>query len=54
MIIHEMPQGSEEWFAVKCGKISASHISDVLAKGKGITRKNYMMRILAERLSGIP
>ena len=54
MIIHTMEQGSPEWFAVKCGKVSASNISSVMAKGKGITRKNYMMRLLAERLSGIP
>jgi putative phage-type endonuclease len=49
-----MPQRSEEWYAVKCGKISASSLSDVLAKGKGITRRNYMLRLVAERLSGIP
>ena len=54
MIIHEMKQGSEEWHLIKCGKISASSMSDVLAKGKGVTRRNYMLRLLAERLSGIP
>lgn len=54
MIIHEMEQQSPEWFAVKCGKVSASHMSDVLAKGSGVTRKKYMMKLLAERLSGIP
>ena len=54
MIIHEMQQRSDEWYAVKCGKISASSVSDVLAGGKGITRKKYMMRLLAENVSGIP
>ena len=58
MIIHEMPQLSDEWFAVKCGKISASNMSAVLAKGRGNseskTRKSYMCRLIAERLSGMP
>lgn len=54
MIIHTMPQRSDEWYAVKCGKISASSMSDVLSQGKGITRRNYMLRLIAERLSGIP
>ena len=54
MIIHKMEQGSPDWFEVKCGKISASNISDVLAKGQGKTRHSYMMRILSERMTGIP
>jgi len=54
IIIHTMPQRSDEWSAVKCGKISASNMSDVLAKGQGKTRRAYMMRLLAERISGIP
>ena len=44
-------QGSEEWHAVRRGHVSASNISAVMAKGKGITRRNYMMRIIAERNS---
>ncbi len=47
-----MKQLSDEWFAAKNGKVSASHISDVMAKGKGTTRKNYMMKLLVERLTG--
>lgn len=54
MIIHEMAQRSPEWYNIKCGKISASSMSDVLAKGKGVTRRNYMIKLIAERLSGIP
>jgi len=57
-IIHTMPQGTDEWRAVKCGKISASSMADVLASrrngGESKTRKTYMLRLLAERLSGIP
>ena len=58
MIIHEMTQGSPEWHQVKCGKISSSCMSDVMAKGRGNaeskTRRSYMIRLIAERLSGIP
>lgn len=44
-------QGSEEWHRARLGYVSASSISDVMSKGKGITRKNYLMRIVAERLT---
>lgn len=54
MKIHTMQQRTDEWYKVKCGKISASSMSDVLSKGKGITRRNYMLKLIAERLSGIP
>lgn len=47
-------QGSPEWFQYKCGKVSASHISDVMAGGKGTTRKNYLARMVAERMSDTP
>lgn len=47
------PQGSAEWFNCKLGVISASHFSDVLAKGKGKTRRGYMSRLCGEILTGI-
>ena len=50
MKIHNCEQGSPEWFAVKCGKISASHFGDVLCKGAG--RRQHMLRVLSERMSG--
>jgi len=50
MIIHNCEQGSEEWFAVKCGKISASHFKDVLCQGDEYEK--YMRRVLSERMSG--
>lgn len=50
MIIHNCEQGSDEWFAVKLGKVSASHFKDVLNQKTG--RKLYMYRLLGERLSG--
>ena len=48
-------QGSPEWFAQRCGSVTASMMSHVLAVGKGgeaITRKNYRLQIVAERMSG--
>lgn len=58
MIIHDVLQRSPEWRKIRCGKIGASDMSAVLAKGRGgaesKTRKTLMYRVLAERLSGIP
>ena len=50
MIIHNCEQQSDEWFALRLGKITVSHFSDVLCKGAG--RKQYMIRLLSERLTG--
>lgn len=51
-----MEQLSPEWFAARCGKVTASRIADVMAKtrnGYGAGRKNYMAELVAERLTGI-
>jgi putative phage-type endonuclease len=48
-----LEQGSPEWRMVRLGHVSGSNISDVMSKGKGITRKNLMMKILAERMTGV-
>lgn len=45
-------QRSPEWFAARLGRITASHFSDVLSSGS--TRKTYMMKLLAERMTGEP
>lgn len=57
MIIHDVEQGSPEWFAARSGIPTASEISSVLAKGRSKnepskTRYNYMMKLLSERLTG--
>lgn len=53
-----MIQGSEEWLAARCGKVTASRVSAVMSKGKGnapsATRKNYMAELVTERLTGLP
>jgi putative phage-type endonuclease len=50
-----MQQQSESWFNARLGRVTASRISDVMAKtktGPSASRKNYMMQLLCERLTG--
>ena len=57
MKIIDFPQGSEEWLASRAGKVTASRISDVLAKiktGEAKTRRDYRYQIMAEILTGRP
>ena len=52
IIIHKMEQGSDEWFAVKAGKISASRAKDLMAKKTTATYQNLIHKIAAERVTG--
>lgn len=45
-------QGTPEWFDLRRGKVTASQIRDVMAKGQGKTRENYMAKLIVERLTG--
>lgn len=48
-------QGSPEWFAQRLGKVTASRLTDVLAKvktGEAAARANYRAELVAERLTG--
>jgi putative phage-type endonuclease len=50
-----MDQRTDSWFSARLGKVTASRISDVMAKtksGPSASRKNYMMQLLCERLTG--
>lgn len=52
-----MEQQSPEWFAARLGKVTASRISDMMAKTKsgwGASRANYAAELVAERLTGAP
>jgi putative phage-type endonuclease len=52
-----MEQLSEEWFAARCGKVTASRMGDLMAStksGYGAGRGNYMAELIAERLTGKP
>lgn len=51
-----MEQRSLEWFHARLGKVTASRVSDVVAKTKtgwGASRKNYEAQLIAERLTGM-
>ena len=52
-----MDQRTPEWFAARCGKVTASRMADVVAKtakGYGASRANYMAELVVERLTGKP
>ena len=52
-----MEQRTPEWYAARCGKVTASRLVDVIArtqKGWGAARGKYMEQIIAERLTGRP
>jgi putative phage-type endonuclease len=53
----EIVQGSPEWKALRCGKVTASRVADVVAKtktGYSASRANYLAQLIAERLTGSP
>jgi putative phage-type endonuclease len=50
-----MEQRSDEWFAARLGKVTASRVADIVAKtksGYSTSRANYMAELVAERLTG--
>lgn len=57
MKVIDFPQGSEEWLASRAGKVTASRVSDVLAKiktGEAAARADYKAQLVAEILTGKP
>ncbi len=50
-------QGSDEWKALRLGKVTASRVADIVAKtksGYSTSRANYAAQLIAERLTGTP
>ena len=50
-----MEQRTDDWFAARLGKVTASRVADVIAKtktGYGASRANYMADLVVERLTG--
>lgn len=48
-------QRTEDWFAARLGKVTASRVADVVAKtktGYSASRANYMAELICERLTG--
>ena len=57
MKILDFPQGSPEWLQARAGKVTASCITDVMAKiksGEAAARADYRAQIVAEILTGRP
>jgi putative phage-type endonuclease len=53
----DVVQGTDEWKRARAGLVTASRVSDVLAKtksGPAASRKNYAAEIIVERLTGTP
>ena len=49
-----MEQRTEDWFAARLGKVTASRVADILAKtksGYSASRDNYMAQLICERLT---
>ena len=52
-----MEQRTDDWFAARVGKVTASRVADVVAKtksGYSTSRENYMAQLVCERLTGKP
>lgn len=53
----DFEQGTPEWKSARAGKVTASKISDVMAKiktGEAASRRDYRAQIVAEILTGTP
>ena len=52
-----MEQRTEEWFAARCGKVTASRVADIIARtktGYSASRENYLAQLVCERMTGKP
>jgi len=52
-----MEQKTEEWFAARCGQVTASRVADIIAKtksGPSASRENYLAQLVCERMTGKP
>lgn len=50
-----LEQRSPDWFAIRCGRVTASRIADLMAKtktGYSASRANYRAQLICERLTG--
>lgn len=53
----DVEQRSTEWLNLRCGKVTASRVADVIAKtktGVSASRGNYLAQLVAERMTGQP
>ena len=53
----DIEQGTDEWFAIRCGKVTASRVADIIAttkSGYSASRANYEAQLICEILTGKP
>lgn len=53
----DIQQGTDEWRALRLGKVTASRVADIVAKtksGYSTSRANYAAQLICERLTGVP
>jgi len=53
-IFTDIKQNSPEWLQARAGIPTASQFSKILAKGEGKTRREYLMKVAGEKLTGQP
>jgi hypothetical protein len=53
-IFQELEQGSDLWREVRCGVVTCSEFSQLLAKGQGKTRRTLLLKKAGERITGNP
>lgn len=49
----DIVQGTDEWFAARLGKVTASQINDVMMKTSTAGYQNYRSDLICERLTGV-
>lgn len=58
LVIHDVPQGSDEWFQARLGVVTASNFATVMAEGRdgepSLTRTELLHRLVGEEITGIP
>lgn len=54
MRIIDAPQGSTQWLQARLGKATGSRFADVLAGGRGLTRRAYATQLALEIITGQP
>ncbi len=52
--IHNIEQGTPEWRALRAGVPTASSFSKIMAKGQGKVRRDYLLKLAGEVLTGEP
>ena len=52
MRVSDAPQGSDEWIRLRLGKATASRFAEVLAGGRGLTRRAYATQLALEIITG--